>query len=185
MKKNFAFLFVLLVMLAVPLGIQSQEEAESSEPMFVFPASLKVIEEETFSGMNIHRAVFQDKLERIEDHAFGDTEAAMDIYLPPSVKYIAEHAFSASSVVRIHGIEGSYAYHWAIEHQFVFVQENIWAVAFDFVRKNGNVWETVRLCQRIAGAFFVLVLAVGFVCKQKILRPRARVQMCPIDYCFP
>lgn len=185
MKKHFVVFFILFLTLAVSPYLGPRAELETAEPIFVFPVSLKEIGEEAFSGTNIQIAVFQDRLERIEDRAFEKTEALTDVYLPPFVEYIAEHAFSSLDEMTIHGVEGSYVYYWAMARQIAFVQENIWNDALDFERTKRNIWEHVCQLQWIVFAAIFIALAVSRVDERKILRPQARAEMHPLDYSFP
>ncbi len=185
-KALFAFFMLLLVFAAFSSSSSDMlSENESPEATFVFPASLKTIRSGAFSGTAIETAIFQDALEEIESGAFANTPNLTDVYLPSSVKYIADDAFETSNALMVHGAEGSYAQQWAQAHGIAFESEEIKNAVPNFARARQDLWKLVNLLRIILFAALLISLTVHFTDERRPLRPSVRPEMHPLDYRFP
>ena len=192
MKKAFFILFLLLLVLVAAPSVSSDPTIEtilaepaSSEAVFRFPASLKTVGDNAFSGTVIEKAVFQSELETVGSSAFANTRNLTDVYLPSSVEYIAENAFERSDALTIHGAEGSYAQQWAQAHGIAFEAEEIRDAVPNFARARRDIWKLVNLLRIILFAALLISLTVYFTDERRLLRPRLRPEMHPLDYRFP
>lgn len=99
-----ALLMIVLCML--PLAARAQHT-------LTLPLSSKTIETEAFCGTEtIEEIVLPEGIERIERRAFADS-AVTAAYLPASLAYIADDAFSGCNGVVVTVQAGTYAHTWA------------------------------------------------------------------------
>lgn len=90
----------------------------SADTLFL-PSALEIIEEEAFmDNASLDKVVLPEGLRRIENRAFANSTIS-SINLPVSVEYIAKDAFSGTNPVAFEAVEGSYAYAWGIENNFI------------------------------------------------------------------
>ena len=93
--------------------------AAEDTPVLALPATLRVIEEEAFSGIPwLQAVILPEGLEEIHTRAFAGT-AIEEIGLPGSLTYIAEDAFEDSALRRATAPAGTYAYDWAVAHGYL------------------------------------------------------------------
>lgn len=123
MKRCGIILLVCYLLLLVSLA--NAENQSGKQGVFHLPSSVKVIEDEAFSGTAAESVVLQDNVEFIGEKAFADIPTLSDIYIPKTTQFIAENAFWGVDVT-IHGIEGSFADQWAKERGYRFIHEDIW-----------------------------------------------------------
>lgn len=108
MKKTIWTLILLLAILLIAIS--------ASADTLVLPASLKEIEDEAFMGdTSIAEVVLPEGLEKIGKKAFANS-SVNKIYMPSSITYIAEDAFSSCLVIcygpgssQIKGIDGLFS----------------------------------------------------------------------------
>ncbi len=151
----------------------------------VFPASLQIVEEEAFAGTSIQALVLKEGLQNIGYHAFYNMKSLHDVFLPSSVEYIDDSAFSCSALEVIHGVEGSYAHKWAEEHGIPFEITEYWAASPE------RVHVFAELLLALVGSFCLPIQNEKKRIKQYrrafiiSMRPQDRVELNPIDYRFP
>ena len=113
MKKSIVFAILYLLMaLLVPLGAQA-----STAYTLVLPSALKTVEAEAFrNDSSVQAVVLPDGVTTIGAYAFAGS-GVKRIYLPASIRSIADNAFSnCSSDLVASVIAGSYAYNWCVNH---------------------------------------------------------------------
>ena len=74
---------------------------------------MKEIEEEAFCGGMMEDVTMREGVERVGARAFADCPWLFSVFIPNSVSYIADDAFSGSPYVCIFADEGSYAIDYA------------------------------------------------------------------------
>lgn len=90
-----------------------------AEDTMILPSSLQIIEEEAFYGSSsISRVVLSDNVKEIHSRAFANS-ALTEINLPASLTFIAEDAFDGPSKVNVIVNSGTYAYDWAVSHNYI------------------------------------------------------------------
>ncbi len=87
---------------------------------FTTPASLKIIDSETFSGITAKSVRIAGKVTKIGSKAFANCSKLVSIYIPSSCTSIASDAFSGLSSLIIYGQSGSCAETFAKEKGFTF-----------------------------------------------------------------
>ena len=112
-RKNIRNAVLLLVFAAlacrpVPAGAEGTEG-------FTLPASLPVIEEEAFAGIDATTVVIPEGTESIGSRAFADCDALRYIVIPDGLSNIAEDTFDGSLVIFVCS-EGSSAAAYAENH---------------------------------------------------------------------
>jgi hypothetical protein len=176
---------VTLQMLVCPLTFCSASHRYGKEDAFkaILPRSLLRVEEEAFEGTVFRSLSFEDGLLWIGDRAFSNMEHLRDIWLPGSTAYIADTAFSHSSLVRIHGKDGTYVQKWAEEHQIKFEAYDSWYIAphSEYI----YLWLLLPLfampCPNSDGKRirqYIRSLVIS-------MRPQDRPELYPINYRFP
>ena len=168
-----------------PVFAMDEKTDDHSAASFRLPASLKIINTEAFSGTAVETVILPDGLLYIGGHAFDDTLFLTDVFIPPTVNYISNSAFSSTMLVAIHGAEGSFAQEWAMAHKVSFVTDDIWKSA---VPVDDN---TSRLS--ISLAFLQNFILFGTIFKKvprpkhrdRSMRPQDRPELYPINYRFP
>lgn len=84
------------------------------------PDQVKVIQEEAFAGdTSLYEVALPEGITTIESRAFAYSSLAR-INLPSSLTSIAEDAFEGIDELLVEAPEGSYAYEWALEKQFIW-----------------------------------------------------------------
>lgn len=182
MKKTMAIFFMLFLIVLFPRATGYAEQIDDIAT-FVFPSSLKTIEEEAFEGTAVKNVILPDGFQYIGEEAFGGNSTLTDVYIPPSTEYIADTAFPMNSDLVIHGVEDSYALEWAEEHNIRYIVDSIWKSIIN----NGN---RVRI-QEIGLAFLFLIIIpktinqIGSRAQDESIRPKNRPELYPIEYSFP
>ena len=92
----------------------------ASDPDFVLPSSLTVIEDEAFTGGAFTYVKLPDGAVSIGWHAFTDCPNLMYIYIPATTENIDAHAFDGEDRLTIIGVPGSEAETYARLHGFAF-----------------------------------------------------------------
>ena len=95
-----------------------------SEPDFVLPEGVAIIEDEAFMGvMSIGVVMLPDGLTSIGDYAFADCYNLQEIYIPHTVEHMGQYIFDGVIDFTIYCIEGTNAHVYAMENgiQFEFV----------------------------------------------------------------
>lgn len=111
-----------------------------AEKTLNIPASVKIIEEESFYGdSSLDVVVLPEGVETIGSRAFLGS-GLRKINLPASLKAIADDAFPAPGKLTVTAPQGSYAYGWAVEKGYIAVEES---PLEDFVIENGVVTKYV------------------------------------------
>lgn len=112
-RRLFAAILVL-AMLLTNSGLSALADA-----VLNMPAALKIIDEEAFYGdTSIDKVVLSDKVKEIRARAFANSTLS-EINLPDSLTFIAEDAFDGSDKVTVTAPAGSYAYQWAVDHDYI------------------------------------------------------------------
>lgn len=185
-RKWFVYLVIFAVILVLPLfrNTNADKTNPDDSATFKLPSSLVRIEDEAFKGTAIETVVFPDGLINIGPGAFEDVAALKNVYIPDTTAYIADSAFSNTSDLTIHGIEGSYAKKWAYAHEVPFIVDNVWNKT-DQIRKVHNLESNPAYYRYIAS--LVLIVSFTFYVSYDIRsrRPQDRQELNPIDYCFP
>lgn len=188
MNKQFFVLLVLFAAVFLLLGASPSTDKQAHEgygETAVFPNSLMVIEDEAFEGTAFRTLVFKDGFLRMGDRVFSGILFLKEVYLPRSVDYISDTAFSGSEFVKIWGYAGTYVQEWAKRQNIDFCRSDFWYSA------PTNVQYAI---EKLLAMFFVFCLPVTEdLIKNKryiedlaiSMRPQDRPELNPIDYRFP
>lgn len=185
-KRIIILLAMLLIVLLFSLPTTYADETGiNSQTTYIFPMSLQEIEEDAFSGTAAEVVIFPDGFLHIGERAFAGAWNLTDVYIPESVEYIADTAFSITSDLKIHGIDESYAKEWAERHQIPFVADDIWSA----LPKDGSSLNEQGISgkQQVAAVNPEKVIAVHERSEdeKESKRPQDRPELNPIDYRFP
>jgi len=83
------------------------------------PADLMMVEAEAFMGdASLKTVVLPDGLQTIQTKAFAGS-GVTDVNLPDTLTFIAEDAFDDTHIANLQVSEGTYAYTWAMEHDYL------------------------------------------------------------------
>ena len=185
-KRIIILLAMLLLALLCSLPTSYADEAEAdSQATYVFPLSLREIEEDAFSGTAAEAVIFPDGFLHIGENAFSGARKLTDVYIPESTEYIADSAFSVTRDLKIHGIDESYAKEWAERHQIPFVADDIWNA---LPRGGSSMDAQGRLMNRQVAAVNpekVIAVHERSEDEKESKRPQDRPELNPIDYRFP
>lgn len=185
-KRKFFFLAMLLTVLlfSFPSAFAKEKEINAHD-IFILPFSLQEIEEEAFANTAADTVIFPDGLLQIGKKAFEGVCNLIDIYIPESVEFIADTAFSLTSNLTIHGVNGSYAQDWAEKHSIPFVVDDIWNVFT--LSGNSNNTKTNPINRFIATIVLIILFSLFKSCYYELRsrRPQDRPELNPIDYRFP
>ncbi len=125
-KQGFTLLLALMI-----LACGCSASAEKLE----LPHDLKTVPEEAFFGdESLTEVVLPEGLETIGSKAFKDCSLTR-ITLPDSIVFIADDAFDEPGTIEVVANEGSYAYQWARENQYI---------TDEIITREETVQETVR-----------------------------------------
>ena len=118
MRKIYRLFALLTVLNMIATGASAAGPVISGGTV-TLPASLEVIEEEAFfNDKSIERAILPERIKAICAKAFADS-GLQEIYLPPSLEFIENTAFSGLTEIVISADKGSYAYCWAVDHGYI------------------------------------------------------------------
>lgn len=187
MKKCIVLLMVVHLLLALsPLPAACQERLDATnEHTFRLPASLEKIDVEAFTGTIAKTVIFQDGFQRIESNAFFEANYLTHVYLPGSVEFIADSAFSKNEELTIHSLKGTYVQRWAEENNIDFVVDDIWT--------DIQITEGIHIESLFSLFWIVCPMDEKALTKfserikkfEKSMRPQDRPELYPIDYRFP
>lgn len=192
MRRYLASLLVLLALVAFCLQPCALAEARTaggqepaSEASFVLPSSLQVIDEEAFSGNAVSTVILPDGFLWIESDAFACNPSLTDVYIPETVRHIADTSFPTDGDIVVHGIEGSLAEEWAEEHRVSFVAEDIWKHILDNSETVNIHGAGVDPLNRMVSPDRTRKIVPGAEHADESKRPQDRPELNPIDYRFP
>ena len=112
--QNTRRLFALLIVAAM---LFSDGTALAAINTLVLPSTLRIIEEEAFTGdFSLEKVVVPEGAEEIHSRAFASTSLS-EVELPSSLSYIAEDAFDNTADVVFVTTPDSYAEEWVRNHQ--------------------------------------------------------------------
>lgn len=157
----------------------------SPQDTFVLPLSLREIEEDAFSGTAAETVILPKGFLKIDQNAFEGAWRLTDVYIPDTTECIADSAFSATSNLTVHGMDGSYAKDWAYRHEIPFVVDNVWYV----IPESGRL-HTVRTyptSRHIATVVLIILFELFGLSYYEVRsrRPQDRPELYPINYRFP
>ena len=186
MERRLIAMFLAIVLFSlIPFGEASADDfIPPQECKFVFPVSLKEIEEEAFADTAVKIAYFEKGLQSIGDNVFAGAMYLTDIYIPASTEHIGAQAIPQNIHLRIHGERNSYASKWAKKHHIPFAPRNIWGTS------STNTWIIKTEKKYIQGirpykAEKENRLHARRADEGKSMRPQERPELNPIDYKFP
>lgn len=194
MKKHHTHIILFVIFQAIMLQFflilptssqSSRGKLVSQKGVAFFPSELTVIDEEAFEGTALQTLVFEANVLQIGERAFKGTNQMKEVFLPRTMEFIADSAFSLSTIETVYGLEGSYAESWARKLKLVF--------------KRSDYWFTTPSIEQLC--LNILLTFLSFICPplkcedQKIkrylntviinMRPQVRPELIPIDYRFP
>ena len=178
-----AFVFAVEILTPFVITVDYKEQFSAQEAVFIFPASLEMIEEEAFEGTAAAAVVFPHGLQTIEDSAFGDAGSLTAAYLPETISYIADDAFAESEDFVIHGVSRSAAREWADKHRIPFVHHNIWNEILPVEQELALRGAIVDSTDVIVAEPAASIRPSGEERTSK--RPQDRPELTPVDYWFP
>ena len=186
-RKAFAFLIAILTMIYI-VALPGQKalaciQLANGPPgqMKTFPASLRIVEDDAFSGTSFKTIIFDSSLVFIGNGAFQDVCTLTDVYIPESTAFIGSEAFPSDTI--IHGSAGSYAQKWAEENSHRFQSDNVW-----------NNTSAPLLSLLLLAQAWLFVPAVDTQHEYRFrrvtaylrdMRPQERRELYPINYRFP
>lgn len=149
-----------------------------------FPGGLLLIEDEAFEGTSFKTLIFSDGFLRVGDRAFSNMSLLKNAWFPESTVFIADSAFFQSALLKIYGVDGSYAQSWAREHRIEFERMDYWYTSPPGLEN--CLWFLIfplfgvllpdSDSKRIRRYLRALVIS---------MRPQDRPELNPIDYRFP
>ena len=187
MKKAIIAFFVLLTFFVFsPIALAGANGfRHNKNNSFIMPASLVIVEEKAFEGTAVRTVVFPVGLISIGECAFANSHGLDDIYIPSTVEFIGNNAFSSNKRITIHGVIGSLAETWAKEHQIPFAPFNIWNMV-DKRRCEDNYKSNSAVGFYQASNCETLRHMHGRTEDDgRSMRPQERPELNPIDYRFP
>ncbi len=186
-KRIVAWILFFVVVVLPPFGYASAAPPSAEEEKsLVFPASLRLIEEEAFAGSSAETLVFPNGFLLLGEEAFSDAPNLRDVYLPPSTVYIGRSAFPTDqNELVIHGVEGSYAQIWAASQKLPFVSDNIWSARVESIRVRDAHADRVDPLFRTADQTRNCMIRRIDGDEGISMRPQDRPELNPIDYRFP
>ncbi len=149
--------------------------------MKTFPASLRIVEDDAFSGTSFKTIIFNSSLVFIGNGAFQDVCTLTDVYIPESTAFIGSEAFPSDTI--IHGSAESYAQKWAEENGYRFQSDNVW--------NNAPVPLFSLLMLNQACLLLTIVDTQHEYKFRRVkaylrnMRPQERKELYPINYRFP
>lgn len=176
--------FSFLVFLFIPYSLHSgQLKGYPSSHTAVFPSQLQHVGEEAFEETSFSTIIFKNELLTIGNKAFYANQGLYEVFLPPSLTYLADTAFDLSALGRIHGTFGSLAHQWAEEHDVQFLGDYTCCTA------------PILSLFRIGLLFILLGVIPPMESKYRLeykartyipsMRPQDRTELYPINYRFP
>lgn len=187
MRKRTMILLAMLfaiVLFSLPMTYAGEAEIDS-QAAYIFPLSLREVEEDAFSGTAAETVVFPEGFLSIGENAFSGAGSLTDVYIPESTEYIADSAFSITRDLTIYGVDDSYAKEWAEEHQVPFVTDNIWAA---LIQSGSSLYEQGIPTNQYAAAVNpekMIAVHERSEDEEESRRPQDRPELNPIDYRFP
>ena len=134
-RRLFATLLVL-VMLLTNSGMTALAEA-----VLTMPAALQIIDEEAFYGDTfIDKVVLPENITEIRARAFANSTLS-EINLPDSLTFIDNTAFDGPDKVTVTANEGSYAYEWAVENNYI--DPDAYTVSVECSQEEAVIGDTV------------------------------------------
>lgn len=112
--KRIAKTLTKIIALALVLCVSGPAFADA----LVIPSSVRIIEEEAFSGTDAEILVIPASTTKIQSKAFADCNSLTDVYLPENDVTIAEDAFDSPDELTFHAYMGSSNAYWALEHGY-------------------------------------------------------------------
>lgn len=152
---------------------------------FVFPYSLKEIEEEAFEGTAVKTIILREHVICIKRNAFSDTAFLTDVYIPAAIEHIGAYVFPEDNTLTIHGVRGSFAEKWAKGRKIPFVNDYT-TVLSDKGLKKTQSHNLPR--ERLNLPFYLLIhekTSKNKKYRERSMRPQDRTELYPIDYRFP
>lgn len=186
MKRRLIAMFLAIVLFSlIPFGeAVAGDYIPAQESKFLFPASLKEIEEEAFADTAVKIAYFEKGLQSLGDNVFAGAMFLTDIYIPASTEHIGAQAIPQNMHLRIHGERNSYASKWAKKYHVSFAPRNIWGTSSAdtrIIRTEKTYIAGVRpLKPEKENRLHARRADEG-----KSKRPQERPELNPIDYKFP
>ena len=198
LPRFFACMCVVLFFLALAPAVDSiGDESFGESPaaladeqragVLILPAAIQVIGEEAFEGTAAREVVLPGDVSRIEDRAFAGMENLRAVNIPESVEFIGEDVFAGDEKVTIYGISGGRAEEYARKNNLRFQRT-------DALLPSGQ--EELLRIRRLLIAFllsqaliYIYEVHARFTGRRtseaKSLRRRERVELHPLDLCFP
>jgi len=110
--KKFLFSMLMLFLFNIYISVACGDT-------LTLPASLKVIEEEAFYGVqSVSEVVIPEGVAEIRSKAFANSSLSV-IHLPSTLSFIAKDALPASDALTVIVVEGCYAHDWAVENGYI------------------------------------------------------------------
>ena len=186
MKKRIIALFMTFMFIALfPQGYSYAEELDVTQnSAFLFPASLKIIDEEAFSETSLVKAVLPDGVTYIGNKAFHKAIHLKDIVIPKTTVYIGKLAIPQNEGLIIHTVKGSYAHHWAKEHHRHFVINNDKPLRNKSIQMRSDN-STKNVYNQTVHYGNLIRLHARTEDEGNSMRPQERPELYPIDYKFP
>jgi len=126
------------MMAAALLGLALLSASAEARSVLTLPASLSVIEEEAFMGLqSVGEVVVPDGVKEIHSRAFADSSVEV-INLPASVSYIADDAFEGCDSIVVKVRTGSYGHDWCERNDVSVQLPYTPAEYFTFTNVNGG-----------------------------------------------
>ena len=186
-KKPVLILVLFTVLCILPLfaGASAEEVDSGSIKTFVFPSSLKQIEEAAFEGTAVETVVFQEGFISIGSNAFKNAIYLRNVYIPDTTISIADSAFLETTDLTIHGLDSSYAKEWAYKQKIPFVVDNIWIEILPPVKTQKTRPDPIKWYITILVLIVIIELFSFYDVEVRSRRQQDRPEMNPIEYCFP
>ena len=90
-----------------------------AEAVLALPSSMQIIDEKAFYGAkSLDKVVLPATIKEIRSRAFANS-SVKTINLPASLTFIADDAFVETPLANVTAEEGTYAYDWAVQHNYI------------------------------------------------------------------
>ncbi len=195
MKRNRLLICaVLFIACAFPVLMASAgAEEKDAAPVFRLPSSLKIVEDEAFFNTSAETVIFPNGMSFVGEKALDMIPSLKDVFLPPTVGYIAPNVVPEDSNAVFHVVKDSISELWAQEygHRYVY-WENV-AVP---VGPSSQVFREDANKSRNA-VFYIMAAILVFLFlpkkrsafedrgQERNISPENRAEFHEIDYFFP
>lgn len=172
---------IFLVLAVLFLLAMTRFAMAESESIARFPESLVSVGEEAFAGTAIQNVVFDGNLLEIGEGAFAKNTFLQCVFLPPSLKSIADNVFAGTNDPVFLGVELTRAHIWAIKNNYRFFKWNLWK--WESVHDDGT--KNIVHCASVVFSVKEMNQTTCPIHRLRSMRPQDRAELHPVEFRFP